>query len=321
MAPGPIDVYYEHPEWFKPLFRGLDERGIPFRRLNAASHVFDPAEALDSALFMNRMSPSAWTRGCGPAIPYTLHYLRHLEGRGVPVFNGLDCFLLETSKALQISLVAGLGLPVPRTRVLNDRRELPRMARELAFPLIVKPNVGGSGAGVVRFDSIGALEDALEAGEIPQGLDGIVLLQEYHRPKDDCIVRVETLEGNYLYGIRIHLGQDAGFNLCPADACATSDGRAISSEACPVSARKSGFTVEGFTPPVEIRKAVESIARAARLDVGGIEYLESARDGKTYFYDINALSNFVADPLEVVGFDPTERLVDALWARAQRGRE
>ena len=30
------------------------------------------------------------------------------------------------------------------------------------------------------------------------------------------------------------------------------------------------------------------------------------------FYDINALSNFVADPLSVLGFDPHDKLIDFL---------
>ena len=51
------------------------------------------------------------------------------------------------------------------------------------------------------------------------------------------------------------------------------------------------------------------------LDVGGIEYLVDDRDGKAYVYDINALSNFVADAVNVVGFDPHARLVDYLEAR------
>jgi hypothetical protein len=67
--------------------------------------------------------------------------------------------------------------------------------------------------------------------------------------------------------------------------------------------------------------SVERIAQAARLDVGGIEYLQSARDGKLYFYDINALSNFVAEPQRVLGFDPTARLVDAILARANGRRQ
>jgi hypothetical protein len=64
--------------------------------------------------------------------------------------------------------------------------------------------------------------------------------------------------------------------------------------------------------------AVERIARAAGLDLGGVEYLVSERDGRPYFYDVNALSNFVAEPLRVLGFDPTARLVDALTAWAAR---
>ena len=51
-----------------------------------------------------------------------------------------------------------------------------------------------------------------------------------------------------------------------------------------------------------------------QLDVGGIEYLIDDRDGVARFYDINALSNFVANPLDVLGWDPHERLVDHLEA-------
>jgi hypothetical protein len=47
-----------------------------------------------------------------------------------------------------------------------------------------------------------------------------------------------------------------------------------------------------------------------------VEYLLNDRDGQVYFYDINALSNFVADAPNVIGFDPFPRLVDYLLARA-----
>ncbi len=54
--------------------------------------------------------------------------------------------------------------------------------------------------------------------------------------------------------------------------------------------------------------------RAAGIDVGGIEYLIDDRDGRHYYYDVNALSNFVADAPQVIGFDPFARLVDYLEA-------
>ena len=40
------------------------------------------------------------------------------------------------------------------------------------------------------------------------------------------------------------------------------------------------------------------------------------RDGRHYFYDLNALSNFVTDAPSLVGFDPTARFVDYLLQRA-----
>jgi hypothetical protein len=40
------------------------------------------------------------------------------------------------------------------------------------------------------------------------------------------------------------------------------------------------------------------------------------RDGQRYYYDINALSNFVADAPNVVGLDPWVPLVDYLEQRA-----
>jgi hypothetical protein len=60
---------------------------------------------------------------------------------------------------------------------------------------------------------------------------------------------------------------------------------------------------------------------AAKIDVGGIEYLIDDRTGDVLFYDINALSNFVADAVNVVGFDPFERLVDYLEERSGALRE
>ena len=313
----PIAIYYEHPHWFAPLFAELSRRAIPYVKLDAARHSFDPSGLEEEiSLLFNRMSPSAWNRGHGEAIFSTRDYVAHVESRGIPVFNGTRAFAFETSKALQVSLLERLRLPVPRTRVVNHPSLLPSAARELRFPLVVKPNVGGSGAGIVRFDDDPELVSAVDSGRIGGGVDGVILLQEYHAPLGSSIVRVETLEGRYLYGIRIHLGDGAGFDLCPADVCKTVDGDELVSAACPIGAAKVGLTVEAYTPPSEVVRQVERIAQAAAIDVGGIEYLESARDGRLYFYDINALSNFVADPVRVVGFDPTELLVDALVARA-----
>ena len=110
----PIAIYYEHPHWFVPLFKELDRRGVPYVRIDAAQHHFDPAHLNGEggySLVFNRMSPSAYRRGHGQGIFYTLYYLDHLEQRGKRIVNGQKAFRYETSKALQLSLLETLKLP------------------------------------------------------------------------------------------------------------------------------------------------------------------------------------------------------------------
>ena len=103
----------------------------------------------------------------------------------------------------------------------------------------------------------------------------------------------------------------------PADVCQTVEGAELVRAACPADAPKNNLRVEGYTAPADIVAQVECIMQAAHIDVGGVEYLIDGRDGRLYYYDINALSNFVADAPRVVGFDPFVRLVDYLEREAE----
>lgn len=312
----PIAVLHEHPDWFRPLFAELDRRGLPYVRIDAASHAWDPSEReAPYSLVLNRASPSAYLRGHAQSTFHTLHWLRHLERLGVPVVNGSSVYGLELSKADQLDLLESLGLPYPRSRVINDPAQATAAARALRYPVLVKANIGGSGAGIVRYDDEAALAAAVAAGAVDLGVDGVALVQEAAPLRGGHITRVETLGGRFLYAINVFPAAGS-FDLCPADACQTTSGVELVRGACAIDAPKTGLRVEAFTPPATVIAQVERIARASQLDVGGIEYLVDARDGQHYYYDINALSNFVADAPGVVGFDPWTRLVDYLEARA-----
>ena len=306
----PIGIYYEHPDWFKPLFAELDRRGIAYERIDAAHHHYDPS-ATDSpySMVVNRMSSSAYLRGNGQGIFHTAGYVTYLERIGVRVINGTVATGIETNKARQLSLLADLGLAFPKSRVVNHISQVPVAAAQLRFPLVVKVNIGGAGAGIVRFDTPEGLQAAVEAGQIDLGIDETALVQEFVQPHGGHIVRVETLNGKFLYAMKVFTtGQS--FNLCPAEICAIPE--QPSADFCLTEAPKKGIQVEAYTPPANIIADVERIAKAAQIDVGGVEYLISDETGQTLFYDINALSNFVADAVNVVGFDPYARFVDYL---------
>ena len=288
-----LAILYEHPRWFEGLFAELRARGIAFDEWKAESLALDPERTEWPDLVLNRMSPSAHWRGHGCAQFAVLEMLRLLAARRAEVINGAAAYEVEISKLRQLEIFARCGLHSPRTRGANSAAVLLQAAADLKFPVIVKPNCGGSGSGMLRCDSPRDLEQRV--AEIDFGADNVVLVQEYHAPLTGFIQRVEVLGGEVLYGLRI---EATAFNLCPADACAPGQRR-----------------VERFEPPPQIATSALAVARAARLDVGGVEYLEDAAGAQPLFYDINALSNFVAGAESVVGFNPTARFVDYLQRR------
>lgn len=305
-----IAIYHEHQDWFRPLFAELENREIPYLKYNAAEHHFRISEKdFPYDVFFNRMSPSAYLRNNKQAIFYTTGLLASLESKGVKVINGSKAWMFEISKTLQLSLLESLGLPYPKSVVINHASQAVEASNDLRFPIVIKANIGGSGAGITLFNSEDELKQAVADDKIDLGLDDTALVQEFILARDGHINRVETLNGKFLYAIKVYTSGES-FNLCPADICQTTGGQELVRNACAIDAPKNGLKVEAFTPEQEVINAIEKIIQASGIDVGGIEYLIDDRDGQLYYYDINALSNFVADAVNVIGFNPHEKLVD-----------
>ncbi|HEX8444105.1 MAG TPA: alpha-L-glutamate ligase [Allosphingosinicella sp.] len=292
-----LAVLYEHPKWFEPLFAALERRGIAFEAIRLSDHNFDPAShGVPAPVILSRVAMSSFLRESDHGIFYAQSLLAHWAARGARVLNGADVLAIDTSKARQLSLITGLGYAVPETRVVHRPDDLLAAARTMTYPLLVKANIGGSGAGIVRYSSEDELAASVRQGTTPNSIDKVLLVQEYAPARGGVITRIETLAGKFLYAIEVETGGES-FDLCPADACLAAPGRAAT-------------RMTAVTPAPDIVEAAERIAQAVGMDVGGVELLIDDRDGTPRFYDINALSNFVANPLDVLGWDPHERLVD-----------
>lgn len=293
-----LAVVYEHPQWFEPLFDALARRGVSFVKVPLAGHSFDPAGSPAPArVVFSRVAMSSFLRDPEHPIFYAQSLFDHWQGQGARVINAA-ALAIDTSKARQLSLIARLGHQGPETRVACRQADLPAAAAGLRFPVLVKADIGGSGSGIVRYETPDDLAAAAAEGSAPMGVNGIALIQEYAPRQGGRIIRVETLAGRYLYALDVDSPGDA-FDLCPADACLIRPGSAV-----------LGMT--RVEPPAGVIAAVEAIVQAGNVEVGSVEYLIDERDGSVRFYDINALSNFVAKPLEVLGFDPHDDLVDWL---------
>ena len=304
-------ILFEHPEWQKPLFAALQRRNIQFVPFDVTRAAFTNVEPLRAQLYFNQASPSAYVRGNTRAVPLALAYMRSLELLGARVLNGARVFALELSKSAQATLLRTLGIDCPRSITFNDVGALRAYAGEVKWPAVLKPDQGGSGARIQVVESLAHVEEIFRRDPSVWLPDNLFLLQEYlpHDPEQG-IVRLEFLNGELLYAMRVKT--HGRFNLCPSPVCNPDDGDGMCEvpAAYPVAAPP----VEFFPYPEVPADAVETakrIVRAARLDVGGIEYLETD-DGRRVFYDINANSNLRPSVAAAFGFDPFERVVDFL---------
>lgn len=290
-----LAVFHEHPRWFEPLWAVLERRGVRHARIEAGGHSFGLDAPPPAPVIFNRMAMSAPQRAADHPLFYTAALLDHWEGAGARVVNGSRAFSYDLSKARQLSLFRRLGLEVPATGVIHRAADAPAAAAGLRFPVLLKVNIGGSGRGIESFATPELLADAVAAGRLELGVDGVLLVQEAAPKRGDTITRLETLGGRFLYAIDVRVKGET-FDLCPADVCVVG----------------SPIIITRADPPAEAIAAAERVAQAAGLDVGGVEMLIDDRDGSSRFFDFNAMSNFVADAPNLLGFDPHERLVDFL---------
>ena len=302
-------VLFEHPEWQKPLWAALDQRGVDYARYDLKRAAFDPDSLPNAGLYFNQASPSAYVRGNTRAVPFALSLMRSLELGGARVLNGTQAFALELRKTEQSALMQGLGIAHPRTLAFNDA-EAAIAAWKVGWPALLKPEQGGSGARMFLLQSPDELLRLLNDQPELWQPDNLLLLQEYFEvDASRGIVRMEFLGGKLLYAMRVV--SHGAFNLCPSEAC-NPDGNGVS--LCEIPQAVPVKPVE-FYPYPEVPAAAitsgERIAAAGHLDVGGIEDLEAA-DGRLIFYDVNANSNLRAPIGQAFGFDPFERVVDYL---------
>jgi hypothetical protein len=303
-----LAVLFEHPEWQKPLFQALERRGVRYAAVDLKKAAFSDADEPLAPLYFNQASPSAYVRGNTRAVPYALAYMRALQIRGVRVLNGADAFALELSKTAQAALLRTLGVPAPRVWTFNDLDAIRARVHEISFPVLLKPEQGGSGARIMLVETFAHLEALLKERPEHWLPDNLLLLQEY-LPTDPAkgIVRMEFLGGELLYAMRVIA--HGRFNLCPAPVCNPEDGEAAVCEVQTI-APPAEFYPYKEVPPQAVAWGRRIVA-AGKLDVGGIEYLETL-DGRLLFYDVNANSNLRPSVAQAFGFDPFERVVNFL---------
>jgi hypothetical protein len=304
-----IAFLYEHPTWSDILIETFRSNGIDLKMINVADLSFRPDQEHPGFNFaVNRinMMPSS---GRNPSVVFhTLHYLSWLETKGVTLVNGSHAHFAGASKALQNGLFSTLGLHCPQAVAICQAQDALVASKTIGFPLIIKPNIGGSGSGIARYDTYDELESAVESGNFDLGIDGTGLVQEYIH-SDGYVYRIEILGNRLFYSIKQKMMADT-FNYCAADGCSASQVPPEENSSFDHCVLNQESRIQPFKADETIVAQVMSIIKSARADLGGVEYLLDTQTGTPCFYDFNPYSNFVSNGQDLLGFSPEQRFVD-----------
>jgi hypothetical protein len=270
-----IHVLHENPDWTAPLLTALDARGLPYRDWLLHDTSFDFAAPPPEGVFYNRMSASSHTRGHRFSPELTSCVLSWLERHGRRVLNGTRALALEVNKVAQYQALEAHGIATPRTVAAAGRQAILDAASRFEGPFITKHNRAGRGLGVKLFQDAGELATHIASDAFADSVDGITLLQQYVEAPDPHIVRVEFVGRRFLYAVRVDTAD--GFELCPADACATDP------------ARPKFQIIDGFDHP--LLAAYERFLRANCVHVAAFEFITD-RHGAAYTYDVNTNTNY-----------------------------
>lgn len=289
-----IHVIHENGVWVEPLRDALADRDLPFDEWFLDEGSVDLFSAPPDGVYYNRISASSHTRDHRFAPELTAATLAWLERHGRRVVNGSRAVELEINKVKQYAALQAAGIAIPRTIAVVGPDLLVKAARRLgSVPFMVKPNRGGKGLGVQLYPSVDALEARLAAGSVEPPLDGTYLVQDYIQAPTPHIVRAEFIGGRFLYAVRVDTS--AGFELCPADVCAT-DAAAAQAPAGP-----RFEIVDGALDRTEIA-AYERFLAESGIEIAGVEFVRDA-SGRAFTYDVNTNTNYNPDAEAADGRD------------------
>jgi hypothetical protein len=294
-----VHLLFENSAWLPPLVSALEREGFPVRPHDLSLGLaVDVSRSPEPGIWLNRMSPSAHTRGHGAAVALMREVLAWLEASGRRVINGSRAFELEISKLRQDVALRRHGISTPKTVLAVGRTRILEAAASFDGPFLTKHNQGGKGLGVRLVNDPSELAAVLDSAGFDAGPNEQIVLQEYIRAPQPYITRVEIVGGKFLFAMKSSTA--GGFELCPSDVCQAQKVTA-NPEVCPVDGSAT-FDASPITAEDPLVRQYLRFCEAEGIDIAGIEFVQGA-DGRRYTYDINANTNYNAALGKRIGVD------------------
>jgi len=295
-----IGLLSDNINYIQPLLRAMYASGVSSRVIPFPHQPFTEFDgrAYPDVIF-NRVAVRT-AMGAPGIVTLVRDLLSALQLQGKRIINSSHCHHVGSSKALQSLIFERAGVMSPKTFVLHDKAML-TTAREQMPGGMLKPNVGGLGAGVWAPESPGQ--------EVPPSIlaaafaaDGMAVWQQRYIPRDKVIYRVELLGGEVLYRARVPV-KPGSFDYCLGNA---------GSIPGPGTTFDDPVILDNL-PETKLRSDLAHICRLAEMDVGSVEYLIPNGESAPCFFDINPVSTYHPRAAALLGFDPNKKL--AAWLK------
>jgi len=276
-----IGILYESVEWSnRRLCELLNRGGVEAELINLEAGSVELEGILRHGLILNRLFPSAPYRGYEKAVKQAERVLQVVHGRQIPMINSFEAYGYECSKQRAGEALGRAGVAAPKIYAYFLGSEKPDLTT-LKYPCVLKPDCGGRSLYVAILHNDNELKGALN--EIPEQP---FVLQEYIEPVKGYTTRVEIVGNGVMSILKRYVAKNA------------------------ISSYHAGSVFEAYPNcPEEIIQGSFKALRAVDIEMGSLDIIESEGD-EFFVIDTNATSNFSADNVAMLGYDPIQVMVD-----------
>ncbi|MDB9996531.1 alpha-L-glutamate ligase [Gammaproteobacteria bacterium] len=275
-----IFIIHENEEWLSPFEDALTALGAPFTSWYVPEMNFNLMDVPPEGIFYNRMSASSHSRNHRYEPELALGILEWLKRHQRKVVNGPRALDLEISKIRQYQALEKFNIQTPPTFASVRKQTLMEGSDDISFPLISKHNRAGKGLGVYKFSDKTSLENYINSDEFESSPDGINLLQKFIQSPTETIIRMEFVNGKFLYAVEVDTSE--GFELCPSDSCQVESN-------CPTGDVQKFRILKDFK--ISNLSSYEEFLAVNDIGIAGIEIIIDS-SGEIWTYDVNTNTNY-----------------------------
>lgn len=350
-AAKPLLFLYEDDKRAEVFIQALKRAGVTLVLVNAmdssslrrAASVLRATGKDGGAVVFSRLSASARKRHHEAGVSQGARLLAMAERLGAVVLNGTAALRLELSKAAQAKALRAAGIHTPSIALAEGRGGLHAAASRFRGPIYVKPDCGGSGLGVKRFDSGAAFVNVTKVranldyeladsppgdlwvvqGEVPGARPVELTVQTKTRKRHvgmlKTVYRLELIGGRVHHLVRI-LASDKTTALCPCD-------RKNHPDVKFTVVRAEDEFRGSATMPVwrDFTAACEAVAASHGLFAAAFEFVPDERTGVPSVYDVNTNTNYAPAKQAVrdgvLDCEPPVALAQALYRVCNGGEQ